>query len=43
MPHFEIRQIILGHPEVFTNIKCIVRPTLPFELQKKNCQNRQEW
>ena len=35
MPHFGIHQIILGHPEVFTKIKFIVRSTLPFELQNK--------
>ena len=27
---------MLGHPEVFTNIKLIEISTLPFELRKKN-------
>lgn len=36
MPHFEIRQIIMGDPEVFTNLDFIQIPTLPFELQPTN-------
>ena len=36
MPHFEISQIILGHPEVLTNIKYIEIWTIPFELRKQN-------
>ena len=39
MPRFGIRQIILGHPEVFTNIKFIEISTLPFELRKKTLSN----
>ena len=36
MLHFEIRQIILGHSEVLTNIKFIEISTLSFEIQKQN-------
>ena len=36
MSHFEIRQILLGHPEVFTNIEIIQISTLSFELRIKN-------
>ena len=36
MPHFEIRQIILGHHEVFTNLEFIQISTLPFELRPTN-------
>ena len=36
MPHFEIRQILLGDPEVFTNMNFVQIPTLPFELRPTN-------
>ena len=36
MSHFEIRQIIFGHPEVFTNLQFIDISTLPFELRPTN-------
>ena len=36
MPHFEIRQLLMGHPEVFTNIEFIRISTLPFELRPQN-------
>ena len=34
--HFEIRQIIFGHPEVFTNLQFLDISTLPFELRPTN-------
>ena len=36
IPHFEIRQILLGHPEVFTNLEFIQISTLPFEQRPTN-------
>ena len=36
MPHFEIRQILLGHHEVFTNLDFIQISTLPFEMRPSN-------
>lgn len=36
MPHFEIRQLLLGHEEVFTNLKFIDVSTLPYELRPSN-------
>ena len=36
IPHFEIRQILMGNPEVFTNLKFIEISTLPFELHPTN-------
>ena len=36
MSHFEIRQILLGDPEVFTNMNFVQIPTLPFELRPTN-------
>lgn len=36
MPHFEIRQILLGIPEVLTNMDFIPLSTLPFELRPVN-------
>ena len=35
--HFEIRQILLGDPEVFTNMEYVEISTLPFELRPSNC------
>ena len=32
MPYFEIRQIIMGDPEVFTNLTFVPLSTLPFEF-----------
>ena len=37
MPHFEIRQILLGDPEVFTNMEFVEISTLPFKLRPSNC------
>lgn len=34
--HFEIRQLLLGIPEVTTNLDYIDVPTVPFELRSKN-------
>ena len=36
MPHFEIRQILLGHEEVFTNFNFKEISTLMFELRATN-------
>ena len=36
MPHFEIRQILFGDSEVFTNLQFTHISTLPFELQPTN-------
>ena len=36
MPYFEIRQILMGDPEVFTNLSFISISTLPFELRPNN-------
>ena len=36
MPHFEIRQILMGDPEVFTNLNFLKISTLPFELRPTN-------
>ena len=36
MPYFEIRQIIMGDAEVFTNLTFISLSTLPFELRPTN-------
>ncbi|MDB4430361.1 hypothetical protein N9140_00205, partial [bacterium] len=36
MPHFEIRQIMMGDPEVFTDLDFIQVSTLPFELRPTN-------
>ena len=36
MAHFEIRQILMGHPEVFTNIEFIQICTFPFDLRPTN-------
>ena len=35
-PHLEIRQMMLGHEEVFTNLDFVEICTLPFELRKHN-------
>ena len=35
-PHFEIRQIMIGYPEVFTNTMFIKLCTLPFGLPPTN-------
>ena len=36
IPHFRICQILMGVPEVFTNLKFIEISTLPFELHPTN-------
>ena len=36
MPNFEIRQILMGDSEVFTNLTFIKLFTLPFESRPKN-------
>jgi len=36
MPYFEICQILLGHPKVYTNINFIEVSSLPFELRPHN-------
>ena len=36
MPHFEIRQILMGDSEVFTNLNFLKIPMLPFELRPTN-------
>ena len=35
MPHFEIRQLLMGHPEVFINIELIKISTLPLSFVYK--------
>ena len=36
MPYFEIRQIMMGDPEVFTDLDFYSLSTLPFELRPTN-------
>ena len=36
MPHLEIRQILMGHPEVFTNMEHEQISTMPFDLIPTN-------
>ena len=36
MPHFEIKQILMGDPEVFNNLNFSKISTLPFELRPTN-------
>ena len=39
MPHLEIRQILMGHPEVFTNMEYVQISTMPFDLRPKKLVN----
>ena len=34
--HMDIRQLFLGHPEIFTNMKNVIISTLPLEVRPRN-------